>query len=57
MNKNCHKIGLKNTHFNNATGLSDKRNYSTAQDMALLTSHCLKNHTLRTIFKKKFHIC
>lgn len=57
MNKNSHKIGLKNTHFNNPTGLSDKNNYSTARDMALLTSHCLKNHTLRMIFKKKFHSC
>lgn len=57
MNKNAHKIGLKNTHFNNPTGLSDKNNYSSAHDMALFTSHCLNNHTLRMIFKKKFHSC
>jgi len=57
MNKNSHKIGMKNTHFNNSTGLSDKNNFSTANDMALLTTHCLKNHTLRMIFKKKFHTC
>ena len=57
MNKNSHKIGLKNTHFSNPTGLSDKNNYSTAKDMALLTAHCLKNHSLRIMFKKKFHTC
>lgn len=57
MNKNCHRIGLKHTHFSNPTGLSDSTNYSTAKDMALLTSHCLKNHTLRTMFKKKYHSC
>ena len=57
MNKNAFKIGLKNTHFNNSTGLSDKHNYSTAGDMAEFTNHCLKNHTLRVMFKKKFHQC
>ena len=57
MNKNCHKIGLKNTHFTNPTGLSDKNNYSTVKDIAILTSHCLKNQTLKMIFKKKYHIC
>lgn len=57
MNKNCHQIGLKNTHFNNPTGLSDKKNYSTARDMAIFTSHCLKNHSLRIMFKKKYHTC
>lgn len=57
MNKNCHKIGLKSTYFANPTGLNNEKSYSTAKDMALLTSHCLKNHLLRTIFKKKLYIC
>jgi D-alanyl-D-alanine carboxypeptidase (penicillin-binding protein 5/6) len=47
MNKNCQKVGLKNTHFANPTGLSNSKNYSTAKDIATLTSYCLKNHTLR----------
>jgi hypothetical protein len=57
MNKNSYKIGLKNTHFANPTGLSNSKNYSTAHDIALLTAHCLKNHTLRDIFKRKVYIC
>ncbi len=47
MNKHCHKIGLKNTHFVNPTGLSNSKNYSTARDIAILTAHCLKNNLLR----------
>jgi serine-type D-Ala-D-Ala carboxypeptidase (penicillin-binding protein 5/6) len=47
MNKNGYKIGLKNTQFANPTGLSNSKNFSTARDIATLTSHCLKNHLLR----------
>ena len=57
MNKNCSKIGLKNTYFCNPTGLSNTKSYSTAKDMAILTSHCLKNHLLRNIFKRKAYSC
>lgn len=57
MNKNSHKIGLENTHFANPTGLSNNKNYSTAKDMAILTAHCLKNHLMREIFKKKVYNC
>jgi hypothetical protein len=57
MNKQVHKIGLKNTKFSNPTGLSNNQNYSTARDMAYLTAHCLKNHMLRLIFKKKIYKC
>lgn len=57
MNKNCFEIGLKNTQFANPTGLSNSKNYSTARDMALLTSHCLRNNLLREIFKKKVYTC
>ncbi len=57
MNKNSELIGLKNTHFANPTGLSNSKNYSTARDIALLTSHCLKNHLMRDIFRKKTYTC
>ena len=57
MNKNASKIGMKNTYFANPTGLGNTKSHSTAKDMALLTSHCLRNHTLRTIFKKKVYQC
>ena len=57
MNKNCMKMGLKKTQFSNPTGLTDAKNYSTAYEMALMTSFCMKNHLLRSIFKKKVYIC
>ena len=50
-------MGLKNTRFNNPTGLTDDTNVSTAEDMCKLISFCLKNHLLRSIFKKKLYIC
>lgn len=57
MNKNCYKIGLKNTRFTNPTGLSDIGNYSTARDLAKLIAFCMKNHLLSLIFKKKVYTC
>ena len=44
MNKLAHKIGMKNSEFNNPSGLDrDTKNYSTAYDMALLMSYCYNN--------------
>jgi D-alanyl-D-alanine carboxypeptidase (penicillin-binding protein 5/6) len=57
MNKNAQKIGLKNSNFSNPTGLTDSNNYSTAYDICLLVSFCLKNHLMRNIFRKKSYIC
>jgi D-alanyl-D-alanine carboxypeptidase (penicillin-binding protein 5/6) len=57
MNKIAHKMGLKKTKFSNPTGLSDPNNYSTAHDIALMVSFCMKNHLMRSIFKKKVYIC
>lgn len=36
MNMYAEQLGLKNTHFDNATGLPSESNYSSAYDMALL---------------------
>jgi len=36
MNAYARKLGLKNTHFANATGLTDENHYSSAHDLALL---------------------
>lgn len=57
MNKNSFKMGLKKTKFRNPTGLNNANNYSTANDLALLTSFCLKNHVLRAILKRKVYKC
>lgn len=43
MNEKAAEIGMKNTTFNNPSGLDEKDgNYSTAYDMAILTSYAMK---------------
>lgn len=41
MNRDAERMGLKNTHFSNAHGLPDKDTYSTARDLATLTSYLI----------------
>lgn len=54
MNHKAKEIGMKNTHFNNPSGLDeDKGNYSTAYDMAILTSYAMKIKEYRDIVKTK----
>jgi len=54
MNQKAKEIGMKNTTFNNPNGLDeDKGNYSTAYDMAILTSYAMKNETYKEIVKTK----
>lgn len=50
MNQKAEEIGMKNTTFNNPSGLEENGgNISTAYDMALLTSYAMKNETYRMI--------
>ncbi|MEN1969102.1 D-alanyl-D-alanine carboxypeptidase family protein [Lentibacillus sp. N15] len=42
MNKKAKELGLKNTHFNNCTGLPADDHYSTANDMAVMAKELLK---------------
>lgn len=54
MNKKAEEIGMKNTTFNNPSGLDeDKGNYSTAYDMAILTSYAMDNPLYRKIVGTK----
>lgn len=54
MNEKADYLGMKNTEFNNPNGLDqEKGNYSTAYDMAILTSYAMKNNTYREITKTK----
>lgn len=47
MNKKAREIGMKNTTFANCHGLDEKtQNYSTAYDMAILSSYAYKNYPL-----------
>lgn len=48
MNSYAKKIGMNDSNFTNPSGLTDENHYSTAYDMALLTSVAIKN----PVFKK-----
>ena len=57
MNEKAIKIGMKNTTFNNPSGLDqEKGNYSTAYDMALLTSYAMKLDDYKKITSTKKYI-
>lgn len=43
MNREAQRLGLKNTHFVNATGLPHPDNYSTAEDLALLATAIIRD--------------
>ena len=54
MNDKAEKLNMKNTTFENPHGLDDDtKNYSTAYDMALLSSYAYKNATYRKISATK----
>lgn len=53
MNKLCEEFNLKNTKFTNPHGLVNRHNYSTCNDLAKLTYHCLKNKDFRGIVATK----
>ena len=44
------EVGVKDTHFVNPHGLYDKDHYTTAYDMAKITSYATKNDAFRTLF-------
>lgn len=46
MNKQAAKLGMKNTHYMNATGLPDSNHYTTASDLALLASALIRDFPL-----------
>lgn len=49
MNEGARTLGLKNTHFDNPVGWDSPKNYSSAQDMQILTRNLLKNEEFRKI--------
>lgn len=49
MNARAAEIGCKDTHFNNPSGMPDSEHYTTAHDMALIMSECIKNETFLRI--------
>ncbi|MBO7302980.1 MAG: D-alanyl-D-alanine carboxypeptidase [Clostridia bacterium] len=43
MNKKAQELGLKNTHFDNVTGLHSDNNYTTCREMAAIMAYALDN--------------
>ena len=57
MNNKATEIGMKDTTFNNPHGLdADKGNYSTAYDMAILTSYAMKLDEYKKITITKSYV-
>ncbi len=52
MNARMKQLGAVNSHFTNADGSYEENNYTTAQDLALLTQTALSNETFRTVFRQ-----
>jgi D-alanyl-D-alanine carboxypeptidase (penicillin-binding protein 5/6) len=55
MNKKAAYLGMKNTNFENTTGLHSESHYTTVKDLAILLSYALKNDTFREIFTSSRH--
>ena len=56
MNKKANFLGMNNTVFNNPHGLDEEtKNYSTAYDMAILSSYASKIPLYREITKTKYY--
>ena len=55
MNKKAEKLGMKNTHFTNSTGLHDTNHYSTVNDIAKLLEYALQNDIFREVYTSKRH--
>jgi len=49
MNEKAAELGMENSHFTNASGVYNSGHYSTARDMARLSSYALKNNMFREI--------
>lgn len=43
MNKEAQRLGMKNTHYMNATGLPDPQHYTTANDLAILAAALIRD--------------
>lgn len=56
MNKKAEDLGLSNTRFTNPSGLQgDGKQYSTSQDLLIITKHALENPLIADIVKQPYH--
>lgn len=56
MNRLAQRIGMKNSHFVNTSGLDDPKHLTTLDDLALLLRYSLKNPTFETIYKTETYL-
>ncbi|MFJ5563556.1 D-alanyl-D-alanine carboxypeptidase family protein [Lysinibacillus xylanilyticus] len=50
MNEKAKQLGMKNTHFRNATGLHHRDHYTSVKDISILLQYALTNNTFRDIY-------
>jgi len=50
MNEKAKQLGMKNTHFMNATGLHHSDHYTSVKDISILLQNALTNNTFRDIY-------
>ena len=50
MNNKAIELGLKNTHFENTTGLESSNHYSTVKDISIILKYALKNQTFKDMY-------
>ena len=53
MNAKAKQLGMINSHFANPHGLDDEYHYSTARDMALLTSEAMRNPEFAALVRQR----
>lgn len=53
MNGRAEKIGAKNTHFKNPSGLPDDEHYTTARDLCEIARYAMQNETFKEIVSTK----
>lgn len=53
MNEKAQELGMKDTHFENPSGLNGEEHYSSAYDMALLARACLRHEKLAEMVATK----
>ena len=56
MNEKVNELGLKQTKFQNPHGLSQNNHYTSAYDLAIITSYALKNEVFKDIVSTKMHV-
>ncbi|KMY32280.1 D-Ala-D-Ala carboxypeptidase [Lysinibacillus xylanilyticus] len=50
MNEKAKQLGMKNTHFRNATGLHHPDHYTSVKDISILLQYALTNNNFRDIY-------